>query len=105
MSLSSPDESDKKEQEPSPVDISLLDIHQLLELFVMVLNEQAWRYMGLRVNPGTNEVKKDFVKAQVAIDCIIFLVDKMEPYLIDAEKESLRKLVTDLQINYAQQVK
>ena len=97
--------SEKKEQEPKPVDISSLDIYQLLEIFVILLNEQAWRYIGLRVYPGTNEIKKDLVKAHVAIDCIISLVDKMEPYLEDTEKERLRRLITDLQINYAEQMK
>ncbi len=98
-------DSEKMDQEPSSVDISRLDIYQLLELFVMLLSEQAWRYIGLRVNPGTSEIKKDLVKAHVAIDCIISLVDKMEPYIEDAEKERLRRLITDLQINYAEQMK
>jgi hypothetical protein len=93
------------DQEPRSVDISRLDIYQLLELFVMLLSEQAWRYIGLRVNPGTSEIKKDLVKAHVAIDCIISLVDKMEPYIEDEEKERLRRLITDLQINYAEQMK
>jgi hypothetical protein len=102
---SKPSNSEKMEQEPRSVDISLLDICQLLSLFVMLLSEQAWRYIGLRVYPGTNEIKKDLVKAHVAIDCIIALVDKMEPNLDDAEKERLRRLMTDLQINYAEQMK
>ena len=102
---STPDKSEKEEREPSSFDISLLDISQLLELFVMLLNEQAWRYMGLRVDPRTNEIKKDLAKAHVAIDCIISLVDKMEPYLDDAGKGRLRGLITDLQINYVQQMK
>jgi hypothetical protein len=104
---STPSEPEKREreQEPSAVDISLLDLYQLLELFVMLLSEQAWRYIGLRVYPGTNEIKKDLVKAHVAIDCIIALVDKMEPYMDDEEKERLRRLITDLQINYAEQMK
>jgi hypothetical protein len=102
---STPSEFEKTEQEPTPVDVSLLDIYQLLELFVVLLSEQAWRYIGLRVYPGTNEIKKDLVKAHVAIDCIIALVDKMEPYLDDIEKERLRRLITDLQINYAEQMK
>ncbi len=102
---SMPNESEKEQQEPSPVDIASLDIYQLIELFVMLLSEQTWRYIGLRVYPGTNEIKKDLVKAHVAIDCIIALVDKMEPNLDDAEKERLRRLITDLQINYAEQMK
>ena len=102
---STPNNSEKMEQEPRSVDISLLDIYQLLSLFVMLLSEQAWRYIGLRVYPGTNEIKKDLVKAHVAIDCIIAIVDKIEPNLDDAEKERLRRLITDLQINYAEQMK
>ena len=97
--------SEKIEREPSSVDISSLDIYQLLQLFIMLLSEQAWRYIGLRVYPGTNEIRKDLVKAHVAIDCIIALVDNIEPYIEDAEKERLRRLITDLQINYAEQIK
>ena len=102
---STPTDSEKMEQEPSPVDITLLDIYPLLEVFVMLLSEQAWRYIGLRVYPGTNEIRKDLVKAHVAIDCIIALVDKMEPHLDNAEEERFRRLITDLQINYAEQMK
>lgn len=93
------------EREPSSVDITRLDIYQLLEVFVMLLSEQAWRHIGLRVYPGTNEIKKDLVKAHLAIDCIISLVDKIEPHIEDAEKDRLRRLITDLQINYAEQIK
>ncbi len=100
-----PVSEEKTEQEPGPVDISSLDIYQLLELFVMLLSEQAWRYIGLRVNPSTNKITKDPVKAHVAIDSIISLVDKMEPHLDAAESERLRRLVTDLQLNYAEQMK
>ena len=102
---STPSESEKKEQEPSPVEISFLDIYQLIELFVMLLSEQAWRYIGLRVDPRTNKINKDLAKAHVAIDCIISLVDKIEPNLDNAETERLRRLITDLQINYAEQMK
>jgi hypothetical protein len=99
------DESEGKEQESNPIDISQLDLYKLLELFVVLLGEQAWRHIGLRVAPGTNEIKKDLTRAHVAIDCIISLVDKMEPHLDSSEKERLRRLITDLQINYAEQMK
>jgi len=102
---STSNEPERTEQETSPVDISLLDIYQLLEVFVVLLSEQAWRYIGLHVDPRTNKIEKDLVKAHDAIDCIIFLVDKMEPHIADAEKERLRNLITDLQLNYAEQMK
>jgi hypothetical protein len=104
--LSSPSTEPKnKEIGEGPVEISMLDIYQLLEIFIMLLSEHAWRYIGLRVDPRTNEIKKDFERAHVAIDCIIALVDKMESHLSSEDKNRLRNLITDLQVNYAQQVK
>ena len=102
---STPSESEKTEQESSPVDIASLDINQLIEVFIMLLSEKAWRYIGLRVDPRTNKLDKDLAKAHVAIDCMISLVDKIEPTLDDAETERLRRLITDLQLNYAEQLK
>jgi Domain of unknown function (DUF1844) len=98
-------ESEKKEQEPTPVDLASLDIYQLVEFFIMMLNEKAWRYIGLRVEPGSNKINKDLTKARVTIDCITALVERIEPNLDNKETESLRRLIADLQINYAQQVK
>jgi hypothetical protein len=102
---SAPNEPEDTGMETGSVDISLLDLYQLLELFIGLLSEQAWRYMGLRVDPRTNEIKTDFVRAHVAIDCIISLVDKLELHLASRDKDRLRNLITDLQINYAQQMK
>ena len=100
-----PNGSENTEQEPSPVDIASLDINQLIEVFIMLLSEKAWRYIGLRVDPRTNKLDKDLAKAHVAIDCMISLVDKIEPTLDDAETERLRRLITNLQLNYAEQLK
>jgi len=96
---------EKTEAEPGPSDVSFLDLYQLLELFIMLLSEQAWRYIGLRIDPRTNEINKDLEKAHVAIDCIISIVDKMEPHLAGKDGDRLRNLITDLQVNYAQQMK
>ena len=45
------------------------------------------------------------IHAPVKLHCIVALVDKMEPQLDDAEKVRLRRLITDLQLNYAEQMK
>ena len=96
--------NEAERQEARPVDISFLDLYQLLELFVILLSEQAWRHIGLRVDPRTNETKKDFERASVAIDCIISIVDKLEPHIAGDAANRLRSLITDLQINYARQL-
>ena len=101
-STESIDEGEK--QKAGVVDISLLDIHVLLHLFITLLSEKAWQYLGMRVNSRTNELETDFERAHIAIDCVISLVDKMEPSLTGDEKNRLRNLVTDLQINYARQL-
>jgi len=100
-----PTDPEEAEPEAGSINISLLDLYQLLDLFIMLLSEQAWRYLGLRVDPRTNETKKDSVRAHLAIDCIISLVDKMEPNLAGKDKDRLRNLITDLQLKYVQQMK
>ena len=96
------DETEKHETEA--LDISFLDLYQLLQLFITLLSEQAWRNMGLKVDPRTNEIKKDFQRAHIAIDTIISVVDKLEPQVTGDIKNRLRSLISDLQINYIRQL-
>jgi hypothetical protein len=103
VGMNSADRADEKQQ-AGLVDISTLDLYHLLQFFITILNEQAWRYIGLRVDPTTDEIETDFERAHVAIDCIMSLVDKLEPHLAEDERTRLRSLITDLQINYARQV-
>ena len=97
-------QDDSEKQEAEPFNISFLDLYQLLNLFITLLSEQAWRNMGLMVDPSTNEIKKDFNKANIAIDCIISIVSKLEPNVTEDVKNHLKSLITDLQINYASQL-
>ena len=103
IGMNSADSVDEK-QKPRLVDISTLDLYNLLQFFLTILSEKAWRYIGLRVNPVTGEKETDFGRAHAAIDCIMFLLDKLESHLTENERNQLRNLVTDLQINYARQV-
>ena len=88
---------------PQPLDLTALDLDQLLGLFIGILSAKAWQYMGLRISPGKEETEKDLVKAAAAIDCISVMVDKLAPSLPEDELAGLRSLVADLQINYARQ--
>ncbi|UCH37638.1 MAG: DUF1844 domain-containing protein [Candidatus Bathyarchaeota archaeon] len=89
------------EKTPAVLDITSLDVYVLLSMIIDILSEQAWQYMGLRVKPGTDKVEKDFQRARVAIDCIVFLTNKVTPQLDDSGKKQLQKLIADLQINFA----
>jgi len=95
----------EKETGSNILDISTLDVYPILGFFLNILNVKAWQYMGLRVDPKTQKIKKDFKKAILTIDCVAFIIDKLAPQLEDAERNKLRSLLTDLQINYVRQVK
>ncbi len=102
--MNSTDTADEK-RKAGFVDVSTLDLYHILQFFITILNEKAWRYIGLRVDPIKGEIETDFERAQVAIDSVMSLVDKLEPHLTEDEKNRLRNLITDLQINYASQVR
>ena len=91
------------EHEHEAVDIASIDIYPLLGVFTNILSEQAWQFMGLRVRPATQKIEKDMDRAKIAIDCVAFMIDKIEPQLTDAEKPKMRGLLTDLQINFIRQ--
>ncbi len=96
-------ESSGDEKAAGAVDITSIDIYPLLGFFISLLNEQAWQYMGLRVRPATQKIEKDVSRARIAIDCIAFLIDKLEPQLSDKEKTKMRALLANLQINFVHQ--
>lgn len=83
------------------VDLTALDIDQILGLFISILSAKAWQYMGYRLAPGEEEAKKDLTKAASAIDCVTFIADRLAPSLPRADADRLRAMVADLQINYA----
>lgn len=90
-----------EEKKAQVFDITSLDTYDLLSFFVSVLSAQAWQHMGLRVKPGTDKIEKDFERAKVAIDCTSFLIDKLEAHVEEKDRDALRRLLSDLQINCA----
>ena len=94
--------TDDKERSAT-LDLTAVELDDLLGLFIGILSEKAWQYMGIRLTPGKNESKKDMTKAQSAIDCVAFLTEKIAPSLSSDEVRKLRSMVTDLQLNYVKQ--
>ena len=93
--------TEEHEEEPQAVDLTALELDQLLGLFLGILSAKAWQYMGVRIAPGKGDAEKDMVKAAAAIDCVAFLAEKIAPGLPAEEAGRLRAMVADLQINYA----
>ena len=96
-------EQNNVEEQAQAFDISILDTYSLMGIFINLLGIQAWRDMGLQTNPKTNEINIDFERASTAIDCIEFLIKKLEPKVDPAERPKLKSLLSDLQINFVRQ--
>ncbi len=88
-------------EERVQIDISSLEIEELLSIFIGILANKAWQYMGLRLIPGRGELEKDMGKAALAIDCAAFMADRLSPRLPETEARRMKAMITDLQINYA----
>jgi hypothetical protein len=71
----------------------------LIHVLISVFDAHAWRSMGL-VADHSGEVRKDLPSAQVSIDCLAFLLGKVESSLDDAEKRDVQRRLMDLRMNY-----
>ena len=92
------------EEKPATLDLTAVELNDLLGLFIGIMSEKAWQYMGIRLAPGKTEADKDMAKAQSAIDCVAFLTEKIAPNLSPDDARRLRARITDLQLNYVKQV-
>lgn len=93
--------AEENREKPQGVDLTTLEIDQILGLFIGILAAKAWQYMGYRLAPGREEAEKDLTKASAAIDCVAFLAEKLTPFIPEAEAHKLRAMIADLQINFA----
>jgi len=96
-------EKNPYEEAPQALDLTVLELDQLLGIFISLLAAKAWQYMGIRLTPGREEAEKDLVKAAAAIDLVTVMVDKVAPFLDEDDGGRLRSMVADLQLNYARQ--
>ncbi len=92
------DTSPEEETEGEPAG----DVYSLIQWTVLMLAEGAWYWMGLRINPATKKAQEDMLQAKIAIDSVVFLVDKIAPHLEEEQKKEYRRMVSDLQVNYVQ---
>ena len=95
----------EEKERSQAVDLTALEIDQLIGLFIGILSAKAWQYMGIRLTPGKIEAENDMGKASMAIDCVVFLTEKIAPNLPAEEAGRLREMVADLQINYVKRVR
>jgi hypothetical protein len=93
----------EEKEKPAQLDLTAVELDDLLALFIGILSEKAWQYMGVRLAPGKSEVGKDMAKARSAIDCVAFLTEKIAMGQEPDDARRLRSMVADLQLNYVKQ--
>jgi hypothetical protein len=78
----------------------LLQVADLVRVFIGELSARAWVHMGLIVDPATKQLVRDLPQARLAIDCVVGLVEQLTPVVDTAERDELERLVADLRINF-----
>lgn len=86
-------------------DIFSMDIVALMKLFITILSQRAWEYLGLIANPKTGVTKLDIKKSRMAIDTISFILDQIKDDIGDSEQREYRNFLTNLKMNFVDRVK
>jgi len=84
--------------------VVVIDVPQAILFSISVLSELAWQKMGLHINPVTKRIEPDFKQARLAIDTIALLVEMLRDWVSEREYDSLRTMLANLRLNFAEQV-
>jgi len=96
-----PEQAQEQPEGAEPVEA--VDVYGVLRYCIAMLQSHAWQAMGLVPNPLTNKIERNLEQAKVAVDCVGFLVQQLEPKAQPHELPHLRSLLSDLRINFARQ--
>ncbi|MDR3256207.1 MAG: DUF1844 domain-containing protein [Endomicrobium sp.] len=82
----------------------ILDVNPYLFNLITMFTSSAWCQLGKMQNPVDGKIKKDLQNAKVTIDMLLMLRDKTKGNLTNKEEEMLTSTISNLQINYADEV-
>jgi hypothetical protein len=68
-----------------------------------ILHQGAWMAMGLVADPSTGEIERNLEDAKIAIDAVAYLASQVEPNLDEPTRRELKRVVSDLQVNFVRQ--
>jgi len=71
---------------------------------VATFQDAAWQQLGKRVNPITQKIEQDFEQASLSIGMLDMLMEKTAGNLSDEESRFLRQAISDLKLNYVEEV-
>ena len=77
-----------------------METRDLVSTLTVVFDGHAWRALGFHAHPVTGETQTDLPAAQLAIDCVQFLLGKMEGTLSEPERREVQRRLSDLRMNY-----
>ena len=87
-----------------PIKMSGEADYRLLSL-IMSLATAAWSQLGKVPNPVTQKIEKDVDQARISIEFLRMLQEKTEGNLSVKEQELLDNTVSDLELNFADEVR
>src|SRR5260221_7623328 len=90
--------SDEEQLQPGEVDLRFLTL-------VMSLATAAWAQLGKIPHPATQKIEKDIEQAHMSIDFLRMILEKTKGNLKPKEEELLANTVSDLEMNFADEVK
>jgi hypothetical protein len=88
-----------------PPEMLAPDLPMLLASMSSMMEDQAWRHLGLIANPVTRQIEKDLQKARIAIDVMAYIVTRVSPLVSDSQRRDLQAKVSTLQMNFVEQSK
>jgi hypothetical protein len=71
---------------------------------VATFQNAAWQQLGKRVNPITQKMERDFEQASLSIGMLDMLLAKTTGNLSDEESRFLESAISDLKLNYVEEV-
>lgn len=72
---------------------------------VMSLASAAWSQLGKVPHPMTQKIQKDLDQARISIEFLRMLQEKTEGNLSIKEQELIDNMVSDLELNFADEIK
>src|SRR3954469_23780195 len=89
--------ADEERLQPGEVDLRFLTL-------IMSLATAAWSQLGKIPHPQTQKIEKDLEQAKMSIDFLRMLLEKTKGNLRPKEDELLTNTVSDLELNFADEV-
>ena len=77
----------------------------LFQQLILSLQMQSMIFMGKIMNPATQKIEKNLDAARYSIDSLIAIRTKVKGNLGKEEDDMLNKIIYDLQLNYADEIK